>query len=389
MTRYEPPYLRIELDYIGLLNKILDKPSWFEKLNNSEKIMQWQKSFDVPEHLLHLILQELQLYKAHLTNPSNQFAVPNTALGAIHSDFAIHSTVIASLARLAMVLESSEAINTIEQVMDIVDPDMYCVVFGVTKFSQKPYPGVFWPGDIIAQYPTQERQLCNYPSTNSVQWLPTPFYYKNGQAKFISYLNNIPWGMTELYSNLETILSAAMPLIEYSVSLSSFRRVKPEYYGSTPGAMAKMAYRRKHNLSSEDIMDPKIFARWKPTTADLEAISVPTFPMKLSAKSLNLTFECQSFQDTALPLQVVVKMQSYFTIPKTKRKAQFQHPGTEWQNGSGLSNEPIVATAFVVYEMENVAPIRLEIRECFERKYSFIDPATNQEVVKASPYYYI
>ncbi|PON27079.1 hypothetical protein TGAM01_v204027 [Trichoderma gamsii] len=288
-----------------------------------------------------------------------------------------------------------------EQVLDLVHPSMYPLVYGRTRVLQDEVVGVTdaihrWAGkgEPIAKdisNPSRDRwgmaSLDSYWS-NTYQWLPANVeFMEDGTVKFASYINNLhPQKYPQIYRTIEKLIEAALPTWDQCLSLrlkdgkkngagrtgSRFplQDINDEVAGiwdpSSPQPLDEVdeddgeddGRASEDDDEDEDDVefaeeeeDPAI-VEWKETRNPIHP-RVPEFE-DIEYAQRETARLAHKFKKTGL--QVIVKMTS---IELTPEKPEF--PAGEWDitkewHVDGQMNEHICATALYCVDSENVAP---------------------------------
>jgi Protein of unknown function (DUF4246) len=197
------------------------------------------------------------------------------------------------------------------QVLDIVHPSFYCLVFGETRqIDVEVKPSLRWiGGGKIINLQNQKTNTPKYFKSKKYQWLPSEFSVsRTGKVKIESYINNLhPVKQKALYNTIGNIFEYFVPMFE-KVLTSLLRTLQ---------------LRLKDGLINE----------WKYPN--------PTTVIDLKGRRL----------------QVILKLANIILTPENPK----------YNNGSwhveGMKNERIVASGIYYYTSQNITSSRLAFRQ--------------------------
>ncbi|EHK50299.1 conserved hypothetical protein [Trichoderma atroviride IMI 206040] len=293
-----------------------------------------------------------------------------------------------------------------DQLLDLVHPSMYPLVYGRTRVLQDEVVGTTdainkWAGkgEAIAKdtrNPSLEehRYLPPVPYwSNTYQWLPANVkFMEDGTVKFTSYINNLhPQKYPQIYRTIEKLVEAALPAWDQCLLLplkggtkSGAGRTEPRFPKqdlcdevsgiwdpSSPPPLDDVdeddgedgnedddesddeseEEEEEEEEEEDDDEDPAI-REWKETRNPVHP-RVPEFEDIDYTPRDNIRL-ANKFRKTGL--QVIVKMVS---IELTPEKPEF--PAGEW-HVDGQMNEHICATALYCVDSENIAPSDIHFR---------------------------
>ncbi|EHK15597.1 uncharacterized protein TRIVIDRAFT_37955 [Trichoderma virens Gv29-8] len=284
--------------------------------------------------------------------------------------------------------------NSNEQVLDLVHPSMYPLVYGRTGVLQDEVVGTTdaidkWAGkgEQIAKETTPiRRDADSLPASlwsDTYQWLPANVrFMEDGTVKFTSYINNLhPQKYAQIYRTIEKLIEAALPTWDQCLSL-------PLERGTKIGAGRTEPRFPKQDLNDyvSEIWDPPspppldddddedddedddgdddndddedededdpAFLEWKRTRKPVHP-SVPEFE-DIEYTPRDTARLAHKFNKTGL--QVIVKMTS---IELTPEKPELS--AEEW-HVKGQMNEQICATTLYCVDSDNIAPSNIHFR---------------------------
>ncbi|KAJ7862636.1 hypothetical protein B0H14DRAFT_2740011 [Mycena olivaceomarginata] len=243
------------------------------------------------------------------------------------------------------------------QVLDLVHPSLYCIVYGRTQFRDNSnFTPLMPPPDEDGQITAEHSRSSRY------SWLPSDFSVAtDGSVKLTSsYINNLnPTKQKPLYPVVEAVISSFVPLFERV--LSQINGEKQDLYRDiTPG--------------SGRIKVGRTYGTWAGYNAKYCGISVPciwvkadelSVSRKKAAKFLPEAFEeyTGELEKTIVPyslrgrtIQCIVKLANiHLTADNPK------YPGGSW-HVEGMLNERIVASGIYYYDEENITESQLAFR---------------------------
>ncbi|KAM0522607.1 hypothetical protein ACHAPE_002199 [Trichoderma viride] len=299
-----------------------------------------------------------------------------------------------------------------EQVLDLVHPSMYPLVYGRTRVLQDEVVGITdaihkWAGkgEAIAKdtsNPSRGDDGSLPPYTywsDTYQWLPANVkFMEDGTVKFTSYINNLhPQKYPQIYRTIEKLIEAALPTWDQCLSL----RLED---GSKSGAGRTGSRFPLQDINDEfsDIWDPSsplpledtdeddgeangdedeyeyeygyeeeredpAIVEWKETRNPVHP-RVPEFE-DIDYAQHDTARLAHEFKKTGL--QVIVKMTS---VELTPEKPEL--PAEEW-HADGQMNEHVCATALYCVDSDNIAPssilFRMQTEERISRDYGSIE----------------
>jgi hypothetical protein len=349
--------------------------------------------YTVPQKNIDILFKELDALATHhkLTAESssnlNDSISPVGTHGVFLSDYAISESVRETLIAQSHPLEAEAHRNeqwhpnSNNQVLDLVHPSNYCLVFGRTGFAM-------YPGTIIPDFVFHAQTEKNSGVSDRFQWLPsTVSVDPNGSCKFESYINDLsPKRYSGLCSTISKVFGTMLPLFERAVgSLDSEpkRRVDASYANydlqdiSLDDDHDKQLeeYRQERKKARETNPDPALEGLTEKQLRDRDRDSFfdnriyrdrrqviyPEFPDNLDGTTIMQNF----ITPTCLrplknsKLKVIVKMANIYLTPEKPT-----YNGGSWHI-EGMENEAIAATGIYYYSMENITESKVRFRHTF------------------------
>ncbi|OMJ27089.1 hypothetical protein AYI69_g3489 [Smittium culicis] len=242
------PYTLFELDIMKVLCEIKNKVNWYQKIKSDEIRDKWIKelSSKFSETVIKYAIDELIFY---IDNSPEGKLLPGPVDRTYVSDSIIPTNLQEDLINHVSKLENVPEKEldwhpgSKKQVLDLVYPSLFPVVFGETRvITDNIEPGevlnwksVMGTGSIdnVKFKPKIEssgefRYYSDFSLDDSYysfkyQWLPTEIEINsNGKAKILSYINNLhPDIHKELYTTLEKIFERIIPLINCTLTDST------------------------------------------------------------------------------------------------------------------------------------------------------------------------
>ncbi|KAJ3404063.1 hypothetical protein CcCBS67573_g04614 [Chytriomyces confervae] len=417
-----PIYTFRETLYLRVLNEILIKPDWLTKLHNKEILSKWKTETrgalrklidasgisgadplpaaeDVIPHVtdgtfiaqsIDFLFQELNYIAEHglVVTKDEAIIAPTSSHGVYMSDNLISTELVAQLALHAAQLEQEslqkkkwhEGSN--EQVLDLVHPSDYPLVYGSSKQRRNPLSplglNTIKPPEGMRSSARQRFGASPDDVSQKFQWLPSEFKVdaETGKVTIRSYINNLHRTKhAALYNDISQIFEHMVPMFE--LALGSF---SSDSITRIPNSMDNAKYQveqdewlidefmiRKYG-SGVDLKDEEL--RDKAGNADDyydfcdEVHSGSDRPAYMPGLPAKFVKEEHGSRVTPMKLggksvQVIVKMATIHLSPEKP-----EYGGGSWHL-EGMENEAIAATGIVYYGMSNITSSRLTFRSVF------------------------
>ncbi|OAL06822.1 hypothetical protein IQ06DRAFT_311930 [Phaeosphaeriaceae sp. SRC1lsM3a] len=250
-TESELLYIR-ELAMMDIMEKLTDKPGWYEKILDDEIAAKWrQEALDIPdkelynftngggekrptnvlsENAVDCCIKELRS-KAKYFEKTGIIPTLEACASVAKSDTLVsrelHEALRSAFDKLKVDQQGAPDWhpNSSDMVQDLVHPSMYPLVYGRSRAFEEECVGVddaikLWAGKgtVIPVEPKVVEEgryrwgLDHY--SNDYQWLPANATFQaDGSVKFTSYINNLhPTKYPELYRTIEKLVETALPL---------------------------------------------------------------------------------------------------------------------------------------------------------------------------------
>ncbi|KAK0231983.1 hypothetical protein EDD85DRAFT_910927 [Armillaria nabsnona] len=193
---------------------IRDKPNWWEKYKDPAIRAKWKEEAatqtgsygcrPLQEDEIDYVLDELEGYAA-VRDPETGIESDNLI------ESSLHDSLICSVAPLENVPDTEKDWHpqANEQVLDVVHPSLYCIVYGHMLGRNADRPAAPVQCDI------SEEEDENYTVSKHFSWLPTDFLIsQDGKiAKSLGYINNIhPTNDAVLHTVIEMLVARFIPL---------------------------------------------------------------------------------------------------------------------------------------------------------------------------------
>jgi hypothetical protein len=224
-----------ELAILRLINVITDRPGWHRAIFDQHVTAQWREEAIASALLINdktwgWCLQELQ-DKARQFERDGRLVVFNTDSGVCKSDTAISAALKSQLSNSVERL-SQQAIRqkSEEGVMNIVDPSLFPLVFGRTKFldggqscgmDANAWSSCAQEDQIVSDRPHVVEGGANWTWeaggsiwSSKFQWLPCEVKFTgppgSTDVHISSYINNLHPTNREMYSVIEAVISGSI-----------------------------------------------------------------------------------------------------------------------------------------------------------------------------------
>jgi hypothetical protein len=268
--------------------------------------------------------------------------------------------------------------NSDQQVLDLVHPSNYCLVFGRTRYSAT--PDAILPEHIFRMDPNEARQGISI----KYQWLPAVVHVNDeGAAEFKSYINNLDRKQhPEIYNTIGQIFERMLPLFEKSMgsltvvpkrridasfSNRAFQEERDEYLDRKFKAYLKERKasvewnERLAEMGEDDLKDEMRDEYFNEHYHDHRPINHPCFTDSETADpAKDFITPIPSLNLRNRNLQVIVKLANIHLTPDQPKNFH----GGSW-NVKGLENEAIAATGIYYYDMRNITTSVLRFRQEF------------------------
>ncbi|KAJ7666878.1 hypothetical protein DFH06DRAFT_1184939 [Mycena polygramma] len=358
------PKTVFELTMYELSWALRSKPEWQRKAADPGIRSKWRKEaleqvleeddVRLTEKMVDYVLAELEGY-AKIAD--NERGIERGCFEAIwYSDRLIPDDVLQRLKSAVSVLESRPEKDwhpgSNSQVLDLVHPSLYCVVYDRTHAYLPGKPRVaanFLPvagPDVVVRSWTS-LEFC---------WMPSDFAVDNdGSVKLVSpYINNLDPGLHQpMYRAIEKIITAFIPM---------FERVLRDTNREGDRVV----------FSSSDRLEP-ISCIWGPDGEPYPEDDCPSdededeFNAKFLATITKVLPEAQEYTgqlDAAFApvslrgrtIQCIIKLANIHLTPE-----QPDYGGGSW-HVEGMTNEAIVASGIYYYDEENITESKLAFR---------------------------
>ncbi|VDB86904.1 unnamed protein product [Peniophora sp. CBMAI 1063] len=361
-----------ERNMCALSAVLRSKPEWWTKFTDSTIRSRWKSEaigapvpygeISLKKDEVEYVLDELAHYAA-LRDPTTGIEVSIAARiwqSDTLVDESLRDELLSCVAKLEDVPEDEKDWHSRAngQVLDLVHPSLYPVVYGRTVVSES--PSLREERDIpLPQYTTDPsavdldyggdfRLSSDFHSSTSVntaflskrfQWLPTDFEVSAGgnSARALGYINNLePRTHLNAYPVLERLVAHFVPLWERVLGETAAGYLPPS---RTKGGYQKDYLREFTEEEGENGEEPHC------------AIILPKLEGPFTAHPAPPTVNLRG-----KTLQVIVKLANIHLTPDAS-----EYPGGSW-HVEGMINEAIVSTGIYYYDEDNVTESRLAFR---------------------------
>ncbi|KAJ6632481.1 hypothetical protein B0H10DRAFT_1977500 [Mycena sp. CBHHK59/15] len=228
-----------------------------------------------------------------------------------------------------------------DQVLDLVHPSLYCIVYARTHAYLPDKPRI--PENLLPVVSPDSQE--GWMRSEDFCWLPSDFAVdENGSVTLLSpYINNLhPARHQPLYRIIEDVLTGFIPVFEHV--LGDIDR-EPDGGGSfdRTDRLGKVSYEPKTDEDEDEFYDKfyasaqKLYPDASPYTGALDA---NFSPVSLRGRTI----------------QCIVKLANIHLTPESPKYA-----GGSW-HVEGMVNERIVASGIYYYDEENITKSTLSFR---------------------------
>ncbi|KAJ2741665.1 hypothetical protein GGI20_005026 [Coemansia sp. BCRC 34301] len=366
----EPMNTVVERRMRQMSSDIRTKPNWRDALNDAGKLVDWAaeaKAKELTDVEFRYVLDELAYYSS--LHPLSSSVKLSAADGVWFSDSLVDAETTNKLKEYAAILEGVPSRqkdwhpDDRSCVLNLVDPSLFPLIYSRSKLCRQTNtspqaalnPGISGelPGSIdkwrealngLDYYTPSGANQYPYYESSEFSWLPSEFFVDNDRAVTIeSYINNLhPVKHAALYPVIAGVFSKFIPLLEQVVTdLVHPRqpRVVPDltkYYESDEPAP-----------ESNDHLDEE-YREWKKRATFVhpqpEPFAMPERPVT-------------PYTLCGRRLQAIVRMSNIELTPNRPI-----YGGKDW-SVAGLGNERIIATGIFFYDVANISPRSLQLRE--------------------------
>ncbi|MFE9785032.1 DUF4246 domain-containing protein [Nocardia salmonicida] len=334
-----------ELEMMRLSAAIRAKSQWHQKISDSDIVARWSREAaesGLTEAQIRYVLDELAYY-AGLGDEKTGIEV-SAVDGVWQSDTLIDEALCARLGEAARVLEDVPAAEqdwhpgSNGQVRNLVHPSLYCLVRGVSRPAEAPWPS---PATNDAKYAYSQK----------FQWLPTDVDVSDdGDVAFRSYVNNVdPARHHALESVLPELFARMLPLL--ANVLTDLRQPRPVRIDVNPFTWYDDSEPIQPTGESDEAEEAyeEAWNHWwenrRPAIPDAPVFEPPTPADDTVRVDLN-----------GRRLQVIVKLANIHLTPDKP-----EYAGGSW-HVEAMLNERIVATGIYYWDNENITDSVLGFR---------------------------
>ncbi|GJE99875.1 DUF4246 domain-containing protein [Phanerochaete sordida] len=361
----DPPLLANERNMCALSATLRAKPHWWIKMQDPAIRAKWLEEavgapppygeiFLTRDEVLY-VLKELEWYASRRDESTG---IESSVYYRIwQSDSLVDGALRAELMKHVAVLEDvpDEAKDwhpgSDGQVLDLVHPSLYCIVYGRTFVYDSYDPrGQHVPPDLPRYaydpetYVEVDHGWTEYFLSRRFSWLPTDFAIStDGSAKALGYINNLnPYTHDGMYPVIEKLVARFVPLWERvlaetrvenqppcRVQTNEYEWVPKDSGGNNDGDAGNDQW---WNHDNDVLRLPPVLTEFTP---DIEPD-----PVNLKGRTL----------------QVIIKLANIHLTPEKPR-----YPGGAW-HVEGMINESIISTGLYYYDEENITQSSLAFR---------------------------
>lgn len=362
-----------ELEMTRLSAAIRRKPDWWIKFRDNTILAKWraealEQAEQMRESHIDYVLHELDGY-AKLRDEETGIEV--SCYDRIwQSDRLIPTSLrerlIAGVSKLENVPDSEKDWHPRSngQVLDLVHPSLYPVVYGRTLAypddPDKRDPATLAPVLAPPLPPTNTWSYHdhdhnqNYHISRRFQWLPTDFVVsEDGKlAKSLGYINNLhPDEHADLHKTIEDLIGAYIPLFERALtdSIPENDVVPSRVPGNYESNRDDLTEPDQDDFETESEYD-RAHEEWEKTIIiQLPDVSHKYVPGSLEERTIQYSLAGRR-------IQVIVKLANIYLTPESPT-----YSGGSW-HVEGMSNESIAVSGIYYYDQENISESHLAFR---------------------------
>ncbi|KAF8198398.1 hypothetical protein K438DRAFT_2016443 [Mycena galopus ATCC 62051] len=353
-----PALTVFELTMYELSWALRSKPEWQRKAANPEIRRKWrqealqQGSVRLTDKMIDYVLTELDGY-AKIAD--NERGIERACFDAIwYSDRLVPNDVLERLKSAAKELEDVPEDKkdwhprSNKQVLDLVHPSLYCVVYGRTHAYLPGEPQItenFVP--VHSPEPASKFRSIDFLTSRDFSWMPSDFTVDSeGSVKLTSpYINNLhPVLHRPLYRAIEEILTAFLPLFERVLGDSNWDK--------------RVAFSANERLEKIQCIWGREGKPDTPSGEDEDEFLATVEKVIPEAKDYTGQLEAR-FEPISLrgrTIQCIIKLANIHLTPE-----QPEYTGGSW-HVEGMTNERIVASGIYYYDEENITESKLAFR---------------------------
>ncbi|KAG9123252.1 hypothetical protein FRC07_015187 [Ceratobasidium sp. 392] len=370
----------VELEMVRLSASLRSKPQWWIKYANPEIRARWKaealaQAGTMHEEYIEYVLAELDGYAALRDDASG---IEVGCYDRIwHSDKLVpeelHNELIAHVRALEDVPEAEKDWHPRSngQVLDLVHPSLYPVVYGRTLQVRnlgranererviKPPEHVDFDKDEDEDEIDDSEDYEDDPSlSRRFMWLPTDFQITTDGAKALGYINNLhPITHSGLHKTIERIVAVYVPLFQHVLAdllLANKEWVTParvnnQYSYNEEYAPRPYSTPIPQNTEAEAAMEAAMEAWYAARPIILSGV-------KGSYEKGSLEKRIQTFKLAGRTVQIITKLANIHLTPENP-----VYPGGTW-HVEGMKNEAIAASGIYYYDEDNITESRLAFR---------------------------
>ncbi|KIY47901.1 hypothetical protein FISHEDRAFT_74239 [Fistulina hepatica ATCC 64428] len=365
----EEPRILAEQRMNALSWSIRRKPNWETKLKDPTILAKWRSdAFDAQKSL------KREEKMTENMAPYARLIVPESGIKHACDDAIFWADKLVSqkltddlrreVAKLEDVPESEKDWHpgSNHQVLDLVHPPLYCIVYGVTRAREFDKSG---PSKVVAVPGKCKREEARFMS-RKLAWLPSDFAVSNKSAVSLAspYINNVHPSNKGLISAIEGVLGKFIPMFERVLGAVD-REDKLRYYGKE-ATHARIHHDaclwEKHG--EQDYLDDNYedYAAYPGEDADEQRLNWYrtmddlVLPDALPQYNSALENRFRLARISGDTIQVIVKLGNIHLTPENP-----EYAGGSW-HVEGMLNERIVAIGIYYYDSENITESQLQFR---------------------------
>ncbi|KAG8938305.1 hypothetical protein FRC04_009083 [Tulasnella sp. 424] len=357
----------VDLRMIELSYALRGKPSWWTKIKDPATRSKWKaealeqeiRGDKLEETEIEWVLDELEDYV--LMRDEKTGIQPSCHVRVWESDELVSQDLNSRLKLAAAVLENVPDGEkdwhpwSNNQVLDLVDPSLFCAVYGRTQFW-----GTSKGTRCLELLDSPDEDLDEWAYSGWFSWIPTDFQLGDdgAPATALGYINNIhPRHHKDLITVIECLVGHFSLLWDkvltdiHPENNPGIGKVIGSYYWTDDPEYPSPLWEDSQELGPEE--DRRQSDAWE----EHRIITLPTVDQRgYRGSGEDIISRDSTYSIQGKRVQVIVKLENIHLTPEKP-----EYPGGAW-HVEGMANERIVASGIYYYDCENITDSQLAFR---------------------------